>query len=67
MNSRERVEKVLSHQMPDYIPNGWGGCETAGMHVLAYDKFPNPALQESGVEYTELETLWEGKTKIPST
>lgn len=36
MNSRERVEKVLSHQMPDYIPNGWGGCETAGMHVLAY-------------------------------
>ena len=34
-------------------------CLGFGMHVLAYDKFPNPALQESGVEYTELETLWE--------
>lgn len=36
MTSRERVNRVLSHELPDYIPNGWGGCETAGLHVLAY-------------------------------
>jgi len=24
--------------MPDYIPNGLGGCETEGLHVLAYYK-----------------------------
>ncbi|MBQ3084246.1 MAG: hypothetical protein IJC46_02185 [Clostridia bacterium] len=38
MNSRERVRSVLNHQIPDRVPNGLGGCETAGMHIVAYDK-----------------------------
>lgn len=38
MTSRERVRAVLNHEMPDRIPNGLGGCETAGMHVITYDK-----------------------------
>ena len=38
MTSRERVRKVLSHILPDRIPNGLGGCETEGMHLLAYDR-----------------------------
>lgn len=36
MTSRERVNKVLNHEKPDYLPNCWGGCETAGLHVLPY-------------------------------
>lgn len=36
MNSRERVKKVLERGLPDCVPNGLGGCETAGLHVLAY-------------------------------
>ncbi len=38
MTSRERVRAVLAHKIPDRMPNGLGGCETAGMHVLTYDK-----------------------------
>ena len=38
MTSRERVAKVLNHEMPDRIPNCLGGCETAGLHILAYSK-----------------------------
>lgn len=41
MTSRERVRKVLNHQLPDRIPNGLGGCETVGLHLLAYDKLQN--------------------------
>lgn len=37
MNSRERVHAVLNHRIPDRVPNGLGGCETAGLHVIAYD------------------------------
>ena len=37
MNSRERVRAVLNHQLPDRIPNGLGGCETVGLHIVAYD------------------------------
>lgn len=37
MTSRERVRAVLDHRIPDSIPNGLGGCETAGMHIVAYD------------------------------
>lgn len=37
MTSRERVRAVLAHQLPDRVPNGLGGCETAGLHALAYD------------------------------
>lgn len=37
MTSRERVRKVLNHELPDRIPNGLGGCETEGLHVIAYD------------------------------
>ena len=38
MISRERVRKVLTHQIPDRIPNGLGGCETVGLHMIAYDE-----------------------------
>lgn len=37
MTSRERVREVLNHRIPDRIPNGLGGNETAGLHVVAYD------------------------------
>ena len=38
MNSRERVRTVLDKKIPDRIPCGLGGCETAGLHLLAYEK-----------------------------
>jgi len=38
MNSRERIIKTLKRQPIDRIPNGLGGCETAGLHILAYEK-----------------------------
>lgn len=38
MNSRERVRAVLEHRIPDRVPNALGGCETAGLHIIAYDK-----------------------------
>ncbi len=38
MTSRERVRAVLAHKLPDKVPNGLGGCETAGLHIAAYDK-----------------------------
>jgi uroporphyrinogen decarboxylase len=41
MTPRERVRAVLNHQIPDRIPNGLGGCETAGLHVIAYEKLQN--------------------------
>jgi uroporphyrinogen decarboxylase len=41
MNSRERVRAVLKHSIPDYVPNGLGGCETVGLHVIAYDNLQN--------------------------
>ncbi len=41
MTSRERVRAVLNHRIPDRIPNGLGGCETAGLHVLTYRKLQN--------------------------
>lgn len=37
MTSRERVRNVLNHRLPDRVPNGLGGCETVGLHMLAYD------------------------------
>jgi len=39
MTSRERVRKVLNHEIPDRVPNGLGACETTGLHVLGYDTF----------------------------
>jgi len=33
-------------------------CQGFGMRVIAYDKFPNAALQESGVEYVSLDEIW---------
>ena len=36
MTSRERVRTVLNHQLPDRVPNGLGGCETEGLHIVAY-------------------------------
>ena len=37
MNSRERMTKFFAGEAVDRVPNAWGGCETAGMHMLAYD------------------------------
>jgi uroporphyrinogen decarboxylase len=37
MTSRERVRAVLNHELPDRVPNGLGGCETEGLHIVAYD------------------------------
>ena len=31
MTSRERVQRFLTGQAADRIPNGLGGCETAGL------------------------------------
>jgi len=39
VTSRERVRKTINHEIPDYVPNGLGGCETEGLHVLAYYSF----------------------------
>lgn len=36
--SRERVRAVLAGKIPDRVPNALGGCETEGLHVLAYQK-----------------------------
>jgi len=30
MTSRERVQKVLRHEIPDRVPNGSGASETMG-------------------------------------
>ena len=38
MTSRERVQRLLNRQSVDRIPNGLGGCETAGLHCAAYDR-----------------------------
>jgi uroporphyrinogen decarboxylase len=38
MTSRERIRKLLDRKPVDRIPNGLGGCETAGLHMLAYNK-----------------------------
>jgi uroporphyrinogen decarboxylase len=37
VTSRERVRRVLNGELPDRVPNGLGACETAGLHLLAYD------------------------------
>jgi uroporphyrinogen decarboxylase len=38
MTSRERVDRMLARLPVDRVPNGLGGCETAGMHCAAYDR-----------------------------
>lgn len=38
MNSRERVKNLLNGKPVDKIPFGIGACETAGCHILVYDK-----------------------------
>ena len=37
MTSRDRVRKVLQHEIPDRVPNGLGGCECTGIHIYSYD------------------------------
>lgn len=37
LTPRERVRRLLRRERVDSIPNGLGGCETAGLHNLAYD------------------------------
>ncbi|MCX6346263.1 MAG: hypothetical protein NT018_14520 [Armatimonadetes bacterium] len=36
MTPRERITKFLNGEPVDRIPNGLGGCETAGLHNLSY-------------------------------
>lgn len=38
MRSRQRVRALLDREPVDRIPNGLGGCETAGLHCIAYDR-----------------------------
>ncbi|MHC4887591.1 MAG: uroporphyrinogen decarboxylase family protein [Planctomycetota bacterium] len=38
MNSRERMKRFLNGESVDRIPCGLGGCETAGLHNVAYDR-----------------------------
>ena len=38
MTSRERIRNLLAGKSVDKIPFGLGACETAGCHVLVYDK-----------------------------
>jgi uroporphyrinogen decarboxylase len=38
MTSRERVRNLLCGKPVDRVPNGLGGAETAGLHLLAYDR-----------------------------
>lgn len=37
MNSRERVQAVLSGQMPDRVPIDCGGTDVTGVHGIAYN------------------------------
>jgi len=37
LTPRERIRRLLRREPTDRIPNGLGGCETAGLHNLAYD------------------------------
>ena len=37
MTPRQRMRAFYADRPVDRIPNGLGGCETAGMHLLAYD------------------------------
>ena len=37
LTSRERIRHLLAGEPLDRIPNGLGGCETAGLHLLAHD------------------------------
>ncbi|MFH1008002.1 MAG: uroporphyrinogen decarboxylase family protein [Candidatus Latescibacterota bacterium] len=38
MTPRERMQAFLNGKPVDRIPNGLGGCETAGLHNVAYHK-----------------------------
>jgi hypothetical protein len=35
MTSRERIRKVINHEIPDHVPNGLGGSETTGLHLYS--------------------------------
>lgn len=38
LTGRERIRRLLNRQSVDRIPNGLGGCETTGLHCVAYDR-----------------------------
>jgi uroporphyrinogen decarboxylase len=38
LTSRERIRNLLAGKPVDRIPNGLGGAETAGLHLLAYER-----------------------------
>ena len=38
MNSRERVRKVLNHEIPDRVPIDLGSTRTTGISTIAYNR-----------------------------
>ena len=38
MNSRERLKKVINHQIPDRIPIDFGSMRSVGISTIAYNK-----------------------------
>ena len=38
LTSRERIRRLLAGETVDRMPNGLGGCETAGLHLLVHDR-----------------------------
>ena len=38
MNSRDRVQKVLEHEIPDRVPIDFGGMRSSGIATIAYNK-----------------------------
>ncbi|MCL5071649.1 MAG: hypothetical protein M1308_12265 [Actinobacteria bacterium] len=38
MNSRERILKVLNHEIPDRVPIDFGSSSVTGITVIAYNK-----------------------------
>lgn len=49
MTSRERVQAVLAHRIPDRVPLDLGSCSVTGMHVSAVSAL-RQAMQLSGPE-----------------
>lgn len=38
MNSRERIQKTVRHEMPDRVPIDLGGLKASGIAAIAYDR-----------------------------
>lgn len=49
MNSRERVRKVLNHEIPDRIPIDLGSTRTTGISTIAYNRLRERAGFKNGL------------------